>query len=74
MSPAPKVAFEMETGVKSLSTANSTQIRRRICCFQEFRCPVELLYFLVRSQPQLRNDKCIMMHYTNWINSALSQQ
>ena len=25
----------------------------------------------MRSQPQLRNDKYIMMQYTNWINSAL---
>ena len=29
---------------------------------------------LMRSEPQLSNDKCIMMQYTNWINSTLSQQ
>ena len=28
----------------------------------------------MRSQPQLRNDKYIMMQYTNWINSTPSQQ
>ena len=30
--------------------------------------------FLIRSQPLLSNDKCIMMQYTNWINSTPSQQ
>ena len=28
----------------------------------------------MRSQSQLRNDKYIMMQYTNWINSTSSQQ
>ena len=28
----------------------------------------------MRSQSQLRNDKNIMMQYTNWINSIPSQQ
>ena len=28
----------------------------------------------MRSQPQLGNDKHIMMQYTNWINSTPSQQ
>ena len=28
----------------------------------------------MRSQSQLRNDKYIMMQYTNWINSTPSQQ
>ena len=28
----------------------------------------------MRSQPQLINDKIIMMQYTNWINSTPSQQ
>ena len=28
----------------------------------------------MRRQPQLSNDKCIMMQYTNWINSTPSQQ
>ena len=28
----------------------------------------------MRSQSQLRNDKCIMMQYTNWINSTPSHQ
>ena len=28
----------------------------------------------MKSQPQLRNDKYIMMQYINWINSTPSQQ
>ena len=52
--------------------------------FMEMPKPVELTpIFLenqsnctsrMRSQSQLRNDKYIMMQYTNWINSAPSQQ
>ena len=43
--------------------------------YQELLCPVvPHCTSRMRSQPQLRNDKYIMMQYTNWINSTLSQQ
>ena len=41
----------------------------RISCVQWNHCTSR-----IRSQPQLRNDKYIMMQYTNWINSTPSKQ
>ena len=41
----------------------------RSFCVQQNHCTSRM-----RSQSQLRNDKYIMMQYTNWINSTPSQQ
>ena len=41
----------------------------RSSCVQQNYCTSRM-----RSQPQLRNDKYIMIQYANWINKTPSQQ
>ena len=41
----------------------------RNSCVQQNHCTSRM-----RSQLQLNNDQYVMMQYTNWINSTLSQQ
>ena len=43
-------------------------------CFSSERILANHCTSRMRSQSQLRNDKYIMMQYTNWINSTPSQQ
>ena len=41
-----------------------------VCCIIIYLYSIYYMYTsLMRSQSQLRNDKYIMMQYTNWINS-----
>ena len=62
---SPSASSSLTIGILTVNFSTGT----RRSCVQWNHCTSRM-----RSQSQLRNDKYIMMQYTNWINSTPSQQ
>ena len=63
--PSVSASPSMTIGILTVNFSTGT----RSSCVQYNHCTSRM-----RSQPQLRNDKYILMQRTNWINSTPSQQ